>query len=292
MLFDRYKLFNKRSLAHRLFKRHHTHFNDIYWSHKVARAHAFQSTSSSKREDITSSLFNPKFEEVRNSRRLGEWGVWYSEFDDWTRMSAVMAMAGYLETYIAQVTTAAFESAPSLIFGGGAMIDGAAFLKHNPKYDLYEHSEQFTRGSWQSRISAYKNFFGSCPFESKLSDLEKLRILRNDVGHSFGRDIKSMKFAQSWEVKKLPKISDKRLVIFLDLVEQVAESIDNHIASKYVGQYEIIKVYHNWHETMEAKQMLLRGSKIYIKGFRKHFSKLTSSPYLAARSLIEYYDNL
>lgn len=292
MQFDRYKLFNNRSLAHRLFKRHHTHFNDIYWSHRVAKSHTFQSTRSSRREDITSSLFNPGFQEVRNDRCLGEWGQWYSEFDDWTRMSAIMAMAGYLETYIAQATTAALESAPSLIFGSGAIIDGAAFLKHNHKYDLYEHSEQFTRGSWQSRISAYKSLFGNCPFEGNLSNLEKLRTLRNDVGHSFGRDIKSMKFAQSWEVKKLPKISDNRLILFLNLVEQVAESIDNHIAPTYIGQYEIIKIYHHWHKTTEAKQMLLLGRKVYFKGFRKHFSKLTSSPYLATQKLIEYYDSL
>lgn len=292
MPFNRYQLFNNKSLAHRLFKRHHTHFNDIYWAHRVARSHTFQSTKFSKREDQVSSLFNPSFHEVRTNRSLGEWGQWYSEFDDWTRMSAIMAMAGYLETYIAQVTTAAFESTPSLIFGGGPMIDGAAYLKHNPKYDLYEHSEQFTRGSWQSRISAYKNIFGSCPFESKLSDLEKLRSLRNDVGHSFGRNIKSMKFAQSWEVKKLSSISDKRLVLFLDLVEQVAESIDSHIASKYIGQYEVIKVYHYRHETIEAKQMFMRGGNIFSKGFRRHFSKLTSSPYTATRSLIGYYDKL
>lgn len=290
MSFNRYKLFESRSLAHRLFKRHHTHFNDIYWSQRVAYKHVFSLTQPFSRDDSVTSLFNLENSENRNGRNLGDWADWYSAFDCWSRMAYIVGLAGYLETYIAQVSVAAFESTPSLILGGGPKIDGAVFLKHNPDYDLYSYSESLTRGDWQSRVSAYKGFFGSCPFENNISTLEKLRRLRNDAGHSFGRDIKSMRFAQGWEVNKLVKISDDKIIEFLQLVESVANSIDSHIAENFIGQYEIIKVYHRWRKT--ANQANRYSPKALPKKFRKHFYDLTSGIYHPANKMMEYYDSL
>ncbi|MEZ9702480.1 hypothetical protein AB4455_25195 [Vibrio sp. 10N.261.46.E12] len=288
MSFDRYKIFENRSLAHRLFKRHHTHFNDIYWSQRTVFTHTFSQTKTFSTEDPVKSLFSTTNDEIRNNRSLGEWGQWYSEFDNWSRMSYIVALAGYLETYIAQISTAAFESTPSLILGAGSSkIDGATFLKHNSKYDLYSHSESLTRGDWQARASAYKGFFGSCPFEDRISKLEELRKLRNDAGHTFGRDIKSMKFAQGWEVKKLSKISDKKIMGFLELVESVANSIDEHIAKEFVGQYEVIKVFHQWLPTVNGFKK--QGRKVLSKEFKRHFFDLTSGVYRPSLKLIDYY---
>ncbi|TRY29768.1 hypothetical protein [Aliiglaciecola sp. M165] len=290
MSFERYKLFEYRSLAHRLFKRHHTHFNDIYWSQRIANRHVFSLTKPYKRDDSITLLFNPTTDEIRNSRSLGEWADWYSDFDRWSRLASIVGLAGYLETYIAQVSVAAFESTPSLVLGGGPKVDGAVFLKHNANYDLYQHSESLTRGDWQARVSAYKGFFGSCPFENLISELEKLRILRNDAGHSFGRDIKSMRFAQGWEVKKLANISDSKIIDFLKLVESVANSIDSHIAEEYVGQYEIIKVYHQWLPTLENANRYAQKER--AKKFRKYFFELTSGIYSPALKMMDYYDSL
>ncbi|WP_154215941.1 hypothetical protein [Vibrio parahaemolyticus] len=290
MSFHRHKLFYHRSLAYRLFKRHHTHFNDIYWSHKTVLAHTFSSTAMHSTSDPASALFNKEKGTSRGERELGTWAGWYNDFDSWTRMASVVAIAGYLETYIAQVATAAMESNPSLVFGGGPDIDGATFLKHNDKYDLYDYTEPLTRGDWQSRVSAYKKIFGSCPFEHRISDLEKLRRLRNDAGHSFGRDIKSMKFAGDWQVKKLTKISDKKLELFLELVETVAESIEKQVASKYIGQYELVKAYHNWLKVEEIESTT--ADKLVAKRFSAYVFEMTSNPYPAAKHLMSYYDAL
>lgn len=290
MSFNRNTLFYHKSLAFRLFKRHHTHFNDIYWAHKTTYAHTFSGTSAYKVSNPASDMFPKEKGSSRGERELGEWGRWYSDFDSWSRMASVVAIAGYLETYIAQIATAALESSPSLVFGGGPKVDGAQFLKHNKKYDLYSHTESLTRGDWQSRISAYKKFFGSCPFEHRIKDLEKLRKLRNNAGHSFGRDIKSMKFAGDWQVKKLTKIEDKKIELFLELVETVAESIEEQIAEKYVGQYELVRAYHNWIKTV--KNPLNNGKTPLHKKFSSHIYDMTSSSYPAAKQLIKYYNDL
>lgn len=262
----------------------------MYWSQRTVFSHTFTQTKDLQREDLVTSLFKVSGDEIRDGRSLGEWGEWYSDFDSWSRMAYVVGLAGYLETYIAQVSVAAFESTPTLVLGGGPKIDGASLLKHNPKYDLYSYSESLTRGDWQSRVSAYKKYFGECPFEDRISDLEKLRKLRNNAGHSFGRDIETMKFAQGWEVDRLKKISDKKIMGFLELVESVANTIDSHIAEEFIGQYEIIKVYHQW--LPEVSGLKRQGNKVLGKEFRRHFFKLTSAIYKPTAHLIEYYEAL
>ena len=288
--FERYQLFQSKSLAHKLFRRHHTHFNDMYWSQRVAFSHTFSQTRGLKRDDVVTTLFSPTKDEARNSRSLGDWGQWYSEFDSWTRMAYVIALTGYLELYIAQIATAAFESNPSLVLGGGPRIEGAALLKKNKQYDLSLHSEKFTRGDWQARVSAYKKTFHSCPFEGHISDLEKLRKLRNDAGHSFGRDINTMKFAEQWHVEKLTVVSDNRIMGFLKLIETVANKIDEHIAQEHVGQYEILKIYHHWQST--AQHYKKQGRNILSKAFKKHMYALTGDSYGKPSLLIDYYESL
>ncbi|MBL0612278.1 hypothetical protein JD508_18800 [Aeromonas jandaei] len=290
MTFERYDLFEGRSLAHRLFKRHHTHFNNIYWSQRTSFRHLFSLTKNHNKNDPVTSLFTLGGNEVRDFCTLGDWGNWYSDFDRWSRMAYIIGLAGYLETYIAQVATAAFESSPSLILGGGPKVDGATFLKHNSKYNLYSHSEPLTKGDWQARASAYKRYFSSCPFSAYISELEWLRGRRNDVGHTFGRDIKSMHFAQGWEVKKLADISDKDIMNMLNVIESVANAIEKDIAKEFIGQYEVVKVYHQWISTQKEpyKYNLKQTSKL----FRRHFYTLTSGSYTPSIRMINYYNSL
>lgn len=291
MIFKRYKLFYGRTLAWRLFKRHHTHFNDILWAHKMAMAHAYASTRPFSRTDRSDVLFEYATGNRRAAATLGEWADHYSDFDRWTQMASIVAISGYLETYIAQIGVAALESCPSLIFGGGPKLEGAILLKNNPKYDLYPYTEPLVRGDWQARISAYKRLFGMCPFEGAVGDLERLRNLRNDAGHSFGRDIESMKFAAKWLVQPIPRISEEDLQRHLGLVEVVATAIEEHLASSYVGQYEIIKLFHRWVTSVPPPRA---GVKTRAKAFSVHVASLTSNPYGIGPGvdLIKYYDSL
>jgi hypothetical protein len=276
MPFDRFGLLGGSTLAWRLFKRHHTHFNDMYWAHKAAKSHVFSCTKSHTRSDKTAVLLTLATTNRHVPSQLGMWADAYSDFDGWTQMSSIMAIAGYLETYIAQVATSALESSPSLVFGGGVFADGAAFLKINPKFDLYSYAEPLVRGDWQARMSAYSRYFGNCPFTSQLSPLEKLRKLRNDTGHSFGRDIKSMKFAATSLVTALPKIGEPEIQSYLAVVEDVAQSIEKHLASTYIGQYEILKLLHRW--LPQAKTSGI-AQKVLAQQFSRYMKKCTLESY-------------
>lgn len=292
MSFNRNSAFLGKSLAWRLFKRHHTHFNDIFWAHKVAKEHAFSCTKGFQRTDSSQVLFNSKILGRRIPTTLGKWADNYSDFDRWSQMASVMAIAGYLETYIAQVTTAALESSPSLVLGGGVLCDGGLLLKTNPKYNLSGHVEPLVRGDWQARMAAYKRFFKDCPFEQHKSDLEKLRKLRNDAGHSFGRDIKFINYNSSRVVKDLKKISDEAIQDYLSLAESVASAIEEHLVGKYIGAYEAIKLFHHW--LPFVSHFVKSDYKELSKQFSAHFNEMTLSPYgiARARGLIKYYNAL
>lgn len=287
MTFKRYSLFEKRTLAGRLFKRHHTHFNDTYWAHRTALKFSYAATVPFNRADPTSVLFPLSQGDRRVPSTLGRWADSYSDFDMWVHMASVIALCGYLETYIAQVATAALESDPSLILGGGPKIDGAVYLKHNPQYDMYPHVEGLVRGDWQARSSHFSKLFGSCPYSTLIGDLERLRKLRNDAGHSFGRDIKRMKFAANWKIESLPKIKEKDLQHHLSVAEVVANEIEKQLAP-VVGQYEIIKTLHAWLPHCDNPRLSV---KEIGKQFSLHINELTGSPYgkQPSVSLIKYY---
>ncbi|ALU88244.1 hypothetical protein Hrubri_1028 [Herbaspirillum rubrisubalbicans M1] len=244
MGFDRGIPFFGKTLAWRLFKRHHTHFNVGYWANEAAVRYAFSSTKPFTRDDQSTKLFSLSNNPRRLPKTLGEWADGFSDFNQWTQLASVIAISGYLETYIAQVSTAALESRPALIFGGSFEVDGAALLKAGNKHDFYDHVESLVRGDWQSRISGYTKLFGSCPFEAEIANLERLRKLRNDAGHTFGRDIKSMRFAESSIVQSLPRIKTQQIQEFLKLAESVASTIEQDVGLKYVGAYESIRLFH------------------------------------------------
>lgn len=174
MNFQRYSLFEKKTLAWRLFKRHHTHFNDTYWSHVAASKYTFSSTSSHQREDPASNLFSFALGDRRIPATLGQWADSYSDFNKWIHISAIVALCGYLETYIAQASTAALESNPAIVLGGGPRIDGAIYLKNNPSYTMFPHVTDLVRGDWQARAACFLKLFGSCPHSPYIGDLERL----------------------------------------------------------------------------------------------------------------------
>ena len=291
MSFARNVPFLDRTLAWRLFKRHHTHFNEIFWAHRAASKFSFSSTRPFQRTDAASVLFSLSENQTRLASTLGAWASNYSAFNRWTQLASVVAICGYLETYLAQVSTAALESRPALVFGGRAEIDGTVLLKAGNTYDFYAHAEPIVRGNWQSRISAYSRLFGQCPFAAEVGRLERLRGLRNDAGHSFGRDIKSMKFSESCLVQPLPKISDEDIQGFLELANTVAAATELHLGSTYVGSYEVVRLYHSWRTSLAPANA---GHATRSRHFSQYFNSVTQSPYGRDRfgKLVQYYDRV
>ena len=114
-----------------------------------------------------------------------------------------------------------------------------------------------------------------------------MRKLRNNAGHSFGRDISSLQFAERSLVTRLPPIPDERIIAFLSVTDKVANAVERHL-SQYIGCYEIIRAYHFWKQEKKP-----RGSRGEIgKLFSTYTNEITGSPVgkNAAVTLIDFYE--
>lgn len=247
MAFDRWQPFPHRTVAYTLFKRHHTHLNSIFWAYSAAKCHAFNATRCAGKDDAVETVFVYAKNNKRLNVTLGKWAEDFNAFDSWTRYAAILAVAGYLETFLSNICGAALESCPAITFGGGREIDGIALLKNRPGYCFADKIEPIVRGVWTSRVNAYKKLFTTCPFEQHISQLEQLRLLRNNAGHCFGRDISMMTRPDTAQVVKLTKLTDARLIKFLNLAEVIAIDVEAQLGCGYVGNYEIFRFYHEAH---------------------------------------------
>jgi len=189
MAFDRWKPFTVRSVAYRVFRHHHTEINHLYWAHHAAFKGAYSLTKGKQLSEKANSVFPDPKQERRREITLSTWSDDYNAFDNWSRLGAVIAITGYLEVFMKSIVEAACQSCPAVLIGGHREIEGLTLLKTRARYGYAGHSEACTHGTWVARVEAYKRLFGSCPNEvvDNVSALDKLRVLRNAVGHAFGR---------------------------------------------------------------------------------------------------------
>lgn len=263
-----------RTAAFQLFRRHHTHFNAAFWAYAASHRHAYSATKGSDARDPASSIFGYASQNRRLNVDLGTWGRNFDHFDRWSRHASVLAIAGYLEMFLAQTCSTALESCPAIILGGTREVDGLGLLKTRTDYGFFDRVEPIIRGSWQSRIAAYKKLFGVCPFDGEVAELERLRKVRNNAGHCFGRDIERLQRTESALVESLGKISDDRLVKFLALAERVAVGVEKQLGAAYVGAFELLRLYH----TSRPKIRQIVGRREQADVFSKLVNGTIGSP--------------
>jgi hypothetical protein len=241
-----------------------------------------------KRDDPADSVF-PNNGARRRTISLGEWANFYNQFDNWTRLSAIVSACGYLEMYIRTIVEAACQSCPATMIGGHKEVDGVKLLKTRSLYAFWEQSEACTKGTWQQRIKAYKRLFGVCPkvLVDRLSELEKLRNLRNAVGHAFGRRFSRVTIGKDVASTPFQSVKEPALLSALDLTYSVAVAIEAHLGPQYVGSYEVVAMYHLWPGRKN-------GFKEEAKPFSKSYFKATGMTYgrTAFGLMAKYYHSV
>jgi hypothetical protein len=81
---------------------------------------------------------------------------------------------------------------------------------------------------------------------ASVKELEALRGVRNSVGHEFGRQTNHSRAHGISAAGTRVRVSEKRLVKWLALVETIAKKIDAQLHGKFVGEFENILFYHKW----------------------------------------------
>jgi len=225
---------------------------------------------------------------------LTDWSQAYSDFENWINLNALVAISSNLETYLATVIPLALASDVGTLYGTPRRIDGVQILKHGHAnaFDFKEQVLACTRGDWSSRLAAYERYFGRSPkfFSSNISSLERIRTIRNNVAHAFGRDIDASRGQQ--EVKTLPieKLTRHGFLKLQKTVWKLTKSIDVHLHQFHIGEYQALLFYHHLYPNLRKD---LHPSMRAIQ-FKKKLGAFgaTAPGKEYCKGLVQYYEAL
>jgi hypothetical protein len=249
--FERWKPRGRTSWAWRVFKKHNIELLRMYASFDASKNYTYKTlgVAGADWKDSPSRHFNfskpwskDKFESLK------EWSNSFNDLDNWINLNALVAISSAFETYIATIVPLALESDVGILFGTSRKIDGIEILKHGKEkpFDFAKIIESCTKGTWESRLNAYEKVFGKVPkyLLGKISDLEKIRIARNNIAHSFGRDIEASRSKGKLTTLPIEKLSRNRLLKLQEIVWKSAKAIDVHLFNVHVGEYYALLFYH------------------------------------------------
>ena len=308
--FKRWKNIKKSTWALSVFKYHNRELWKMYMSFEMTQKFAyaqFRGKPKSTWDEAANSYF--KFEKPLIPKTtpfyiemvtVKNWSDGLNEFRNWTNLNVLLSMAANLETYIAKVTRLALLSDLGVLFGYENHIDGVHLLKYaNGKREIDKLIEtyviNFTKGDWNSRLNNLYSIFSKLDkllLDENISNLEKIRKIRNDIAHSFGRDIE--KSQKNLKPERLPitNLNRNNLILFSSYIWKTAKHIDT-ILMENIGNYEAINAYHEIYSQMNLRQRSAHKN-IRAKEFKKHYGHLGASPLSKefCQELVEYYENL
>lgn len=295
-LFDRWAPREKSTWAFRVFKKHNIELLRMYTAFETSKRFTYSSLGKvASWTDLPTKHFafhKPLgYEQFAD---LKEWSNAFNDFENWINLNALVATSSNLETYLATIVPLALASDVGTLYGTPQKIDGVQILKHGhaSAFDFEDHVLACTKGNWSSRLAAYEKYFGRSPkyFSSNISALEKIRAIRNNVAHAFGRDIEESRNQQ--EVKTLPieKLSRDGFLKLQKTVWKIAKAIDVHLHQFHIGEYQALVFYHNIYPTLRQD---LHPSERAIQ-FKKRVGAFGSTPAGKeySKGLVQYYESL
>lgn len=248
--FERYKMWLGSTWAYKRFRAHQTEINNLYWSFVPAAGFTNYLAQHATADLSTDALFHATGPNVhRLASTPDEWQKHFREFQNWVRLAALLSSSSYLEVYIRTAVTLALQSDPLARFGRSRLMDGITWLKEGMRDDVEQLVRPCVMGDWSKRASAYKLLFGATPVAivSNIAELDRMRVLRNSVGHSFGRtDRKIRDDLSRVTIAASERLSEDRFKKWLGLIDQVADSIDRQLGLGYIGEFETMAFYHHW----------------------------------------------
>lgn len=236
------------------------------------------------------------------SSSLKEWSDSFNQFCNWNNLNVLLAVNSIFETYMVKVIALALESDIGVIYGMSRSIDGIKAIKSGYKFNLSKSIESCTKGTWSSRNSNIRNLFGSIPtiFETKCGILDGIRVIRNDVAHSFGKDLE--KAHDPHEILKLGRttLTNDQLLKKWEVLDTCAHDIDDLLFKNHIGEYINLYIYHMYRDDIikelnDNNTPDSTGSRARI--FRKLYGKLDSNGVMSlgkefSTGLVRYYESL
>lgn len=231
---------------------------------------------------------------IEKSLTLKMWSDDLHKFDHWIRLNFLLSTCSYFETYISSIIDECIQSDPGMLFGVSNTIDGIKLLKYDHKIKEKDYKNKIidcTKGDWNSRLNGFTQLFPNIPnvIQQNLSDLEKIRKLRNDVAHAFGRDIEESRNYENVMIKPMQTLSVKACSHYHHILFTIARNLDEYFLNNHIGNYEPLRFYHNLFPKIRN---LDKGHKLV--SFKKSIGnqKIDTFSKDFCRQIIIYYNNL
>ena len=292
-MFDRWTGAFRNSFALRRFSEHQTEINRLYWSLVPVAGFAGYHARHAAANATPSSVFHASGPNARRiAADLPSWQRDFSELNNWVRLSALVSMLSYFETYVSTVATLALQSDPLLRFNQSRTVDGTLWLKRAVVDDVSGIVTPLVKGTWPQRCSAYRTLFGSVPpvLETHVGDLDQMREMRNGVAHSFGREPKFFENPMVHAGQSV-RLQEERLQSWLAIVDEVARAIDGHLYPAHLGDFELVWRYHRWmHEPRHIDDRGYAASAAFCRTINRDFGEGLARDHCQA--LIAHYDGV
>jgi hypothetical protein len=294
--FHRFQPVMQRSFSLRAFNQCETEINKHFWSFKVISEYSRFIAQAQKRKNAnaaTAHVFKASGPDaMRIPPTVSDWLEARKELENWLRLGALVSASSYLEVYLNQIVRSALMSDPLCRFGASKQLDGVILLKVGKELPYSEEVEAITKGEWNSRLAAFARIFGGVPsgVQSHVSTLEKVRKIRNEFAHGFGREL-SVPSPSNLNTKPIHPFSQQSFVKYIGVISKAAASLDKFLLTGFIGNFELVHYYHEW----KAKPRDARDAKYdAARAFQRSLSREVSSPTNAefCRQLVAYYNSL
>lgn len=224
------------------------------------------------------------------------WSDHINECDNFWRLNRLMALMSYFETYLEAIIRLSIESDPGLLVNAAHTVDGVKLLKNKTTIQAIKVDRivnMCTKGEWNKRKSALIRLYGVVPesLERNVGQLDKMRKLRNNIGHAFGRNIKAARNYLFSTRPPMDRLSIHTFWRYHDIVKTVAHDLDAQIMREHIGQFQTLFYYHqmidelNQLATIKSKVETLKRRLIENEQDYEHSKKL-------CLWAINYYDKL
>jgi len=289
------------SWAFQVFQKHNKELTEMYISHLLSKQYTYKSLGKNGANftDVTKKHFNFRentYSDVFNNIQI--WSDNFNKFDNWTNLNAIMAMSANLETYMATVIKLALESDIGITFNATQKIDGIEIIKNSDKYpfELEDKIISCTKGDWSSRVSNFERIFTLAPdiLKKNISSLEKIRKLRNDIGHAFGREIDKSRNHKVLSPVAIQTISQEKIIEYLKLLFAIARGIDKQLMKNNIGEYQALYFFHELSLSLTEDTNNRRKIGNHATILKKELSTVGDNRVgkLFCRGLVQYYYEL
>lgn len=291
--FHRWKHVQNHTWPFQVYKLYNEELSQFLWSNEAASKYTFHKLGKdgANDNDPPTKHFSLPPHRISTMKTLRGWSDIYNESQNWMRLNCIMAISSNMETYLASVVALAIESNPGVLLGNGIVIDGAKLLKQG-SFDDDVYSGQITgctKGEWPARLAAFEKLFGQAPqsYHDGLSTLERMRKMRNNLGHAFGRDIDASRDFTINRKKASDRIQLNTLVKYLEKAYKIVQDVDAFLLDNYIGEFQAIYAYHQHRDEFAGGEI---DRALELKKYYGKYDQTVGKTF--CKGLVNYYEEL